>query len=95
MGGHGTWAVALAHPTRFAAIAPICGDAHEDIDAIATIKHLPVWAFHGTHDKIVPYKDTVKMIGALHESGNDMVQFTTYKGGKHDAWTGTFSLFLF
>ncbi len=45
MGGYGTWALAAAHPEKFAAIAPICGGG--DPKAASKIKHLPIWVFHG------------------------------------------------
>ncbi|KAL0487148.1 phospholipase [Acrasis kona] len=91
MGGHGTWAIALDQPYRFAAVAPICGDVHEDIGMVELIKHLPVWAFHGTHDEVVPFESTKQMVGALKEVGAEGVLFTKYQGGEHDVWTETYS----
>lgn len=40
MGGEGVWLLALELPQRFAAIAPICGDAPEEINVkrVAKIK---------------------------------------------------------
>jgi predicted peptidase len=35
MGGYGTWSIALQHPERFAAVAPICGGGNT-IDALLT-----------------------------------------------------------
>jgi len=90
MGGHGTWGMALSHPERFAAIAPICGDAHEDMVNLRKISHLPVWAFHGTDDDVVPHEDTKKMISALRREGSDSVKMTSYEGVGHDAWTETY-----
>jgi predicted peptidase len=87
MGGHGTWAIALHQPNRFAAIAPICGDAAENAETVELIKHLPVWAFHGTEDQVVPFDDSKKMVEALKDAGNEGVKFTEYHGGEHDVWT--------
>jgi len=90
MGGHGTWCIAIKYPHKFAAIAPICGDAHEDTSLVEIIKHLPVWVFHGTADAIVPFDDSEKMVEALKEVGNTSVKFTKYNEVEHDSWTETY-----
>lgn len=66
MGGFGTWAVAIAAPDRFAAVAPICGG---DPSRVGVLRHLPVWAFHGARDPIVPLQRTVEMVEALRQCG--------------------------
>jgi predicted peptidase len=48
MGGAGTWRLALAHPERFAAIAPICGWG--DPGMARPIGSIPTWVFHGARD---------------------------------------------
>src|SRR6266404_2818515 len=45
MGGYGTWALAAAHPEKFAAIVPICGGGNP-VDA-KKLARVPVWVFHG------------------------------------------------
>ena len=88
MGGFGTWAVALAAPDRFAAIAPICGGG--DPARVGAIRHLPVWAFHGARDPIVPLQRSVEMVMALRQCGGN-VRFTVYPEAGHDAWTATYA----
>jgi predicted peptidase len=88
MGGFGTWAVALAAPARFAAIAPICGGG--DPGRVGALRHLPVWAFHGACDPIVPLQRSVEMVEALRQCGGN-VQFTVYPEAGHDAWTATYA----
>ena len=52
MGGYGSWATAAAYPERFAAVAPVCGGGStQDAAVLAT---LPIWAFHGDADGVVP-----------------------------------------
>jgi predicted peptidase len=48
-GGHGTWAIAARHPDLFAAIAPVCGWADEDV--AKKVAKLPIWTFHGDQDQ--------------------------------------------
>ncbi|GDY13698.1 hypothetical protein LBMAG53_25760 [Planctomycetota bacterium] len=52
MGGHGTWEWAATSPMRFAAIAPLCGQGQ--LDALARLAGLPVWATTGADDQTVP-----------------------------------------
>jgi predicted peptidase len=88
MGGFGTWALAITYPDRFAAIAPICGGGHPW--AVARIKNVPVWAFHGTADKVVPCRRSQEMVDALRRAGGT-VRFTRYPGVDHDSWTATYA----
>jgi predicted peptidase len=88
MGGFGTWAVAIAAPDRFAAIAPICGGG--DPSRVGVLRHLPVWAFHGARDPIVPLQRSVEMVEALRQCGGN-VRFTVYPEAGHDAWTATYA----
>ena len=88
MGGFGTWAVALAAPHCFAAIAPICGGG--DPARVGAIRHLPVWAFHGARDPIVSLQRSVEMVEALRQCGGN-VRCTVYPEAGHDAWTATYA----
>src|SRR4029450_8824074 len=87
MGGFGTWAVAIAAPDRSAAGAPICGG---DPSRWGVLRHLPVWAFHGARDPIVPLQRTVEMVEALRQCGGN-VRFTVYPEAGHDAWTAMYA----
>jgi predicted peptidase len=88
MGGFGTWALAMAAPDRFAAIAPICGGG--DPSRVGVLRHLPVWAFHGARDPIVPLQRSVEMVEVLRQCGGD-VQLMVYPEAGHDAWTATYA----
>lgn len=87
MGGFGTWQLALDYPHRFAAIAPICGRgtpllAHR-------LKHLPIWAFHGAKDKVVPLSNSQEMVRAIRKTGG-RPKLTIYPRAAHDSWTQTY-----
>lgn len=84
MGGRATWAMALEHPERFAAIAPVCG--RSDPEKAYLLKELPVWVFHGAKDSVVPLERAEEMVQALKACGGD-VRFTVYPDADHDAWT--------
>lgn len=82
MGGYGTWALAAAHPERFAAIAPICGGG--DSAAADRLAGIPTWAFHGAEDTVVAPEESRKMITALERAGGK-VRLTIYPGIGHNS----------
>jgi pimeloyl-ACP methyl ester carboxylesterase len=88
MGGTGTWTLAAAHPDRFAAIVPICGDANTG-DA-SKLKKIAVWAFHGKLDPTVPVAYSTNMVEAIEKAGGNNVKLTVYPEAKHDSWTETY-----
>ncbi|WMJ74836.1 prolyl oligopeptidase family serine peptidase [Cytophagaceae bacterium ABcell3] len=88
MGGYGTWTLAINYPEIFAAAIPICGGG--DPESAHKIKSLPVWAFHGAKDNIVPPWETENMVKALQEAGGN-VKLTIYPDEAHDSWTKTYA----
>lgn len=88
MGGFGVWGLALRHPERYAAILPICGGG--EARYAAPLRDLPVWAFHGDQDPVVPLERSQEMIEAIKAAGGSP-RFTVYPGVKHDSWTETYA----
>jgi predicted peptidase len=88
LGGFGTWALATADPDRFAAIAPVCGGG--DVRRAACLKRLPVWAFHGAKDPLVPVERSREMIRAIKKAGGRKARLTIYPEAEHDSWTETY-----
>jgi len=92
MGGFGTWHMIVEHPHLFAAAAPICGGGawpygiHE---RVSSIRHLPIWVFHGAKDDTVPLSESQEMVDLLKKCGAD-VRFTVYPDAMHDSWTVTY-----
>jgi predicted peptidase len=94
MGGFGTWNLGLTHPERFAAIAPICGGGEFITPYLASkseLKNLPVWAFHGAKDPVVPLEESQRMVSLLKKIGVNEVKFTVYPEAQHDCWTQTYA----
>ncbi|MGV3774614.1 MAG: prolyl oligopeptidase family serine peptidase [Verrucomicrobiales bacterium] len=95
MGGYGSWELALCHPERFAAVAPICGGASilpcllPASGKLAALRRLPIWAFHGAVDDIVPLSESETVVEALKKVGNSP-RFTVYPDLNHDCWTVTY-----
>ena len=94
MGGFGTWSLGLTHPERFAAIAPICGGGELITPLLADkskLTSLPVWAFHGAKDLVVPVEESERMVKLLKKYEVREVKFTIYPEAQHDSWTETYA----
>lgn len=88
MGGYGTWEAIQRMPGRFAAAVPICGGGLSL--GVEAAREVPVWAFHGAMDRVVPVEASVTMVRWLREAGGD-VRFTVYPDAGHDAWSETYA----
>lgn len=60
MGGYGTWYLATKYPERFAAIVPIASGG--DPEKACALKDVPVWAFHGAKDDVIPPEESEEMV---------------------------------
>ncbi|MBK8594388.1 MAG: prolyl oligopeptidase family serine peptidase [Holophagales bacterium] len=75
LGGSGTWFLAARYPGTFAAIAPMSGfTSHlEYIDRnLDQLLDLPVWAFHGERDTVVPFEETERIVRRLEGRSSDL-----------------------
>jgi predicted peptidase len=88
MGGYGTWRLAATRPERFAAAVAICGGGEPQAMA-ASLRRVPLWAFHGARDAVVPLAKSQEMVDAVRRAGGD-VRFTVYPEVEHDSWTQTY-----
>lgn len=87
-GGYGTWDTAAAYPARFAAIAPVSGIGQPD--QACRLKNMPIWAFHGALDDVVPLAGDSKMVEQVRACGGTP-KFTVYPGVGHNAWSQTYA----
>ncbi|HEY3416350.1 MAG TPA: prolyl oligopeptidase family serine peptidase [Armatimonadota bacterium] len=88
MGGYGAWFTAGCYPGRYAAIAPVCGGG--DVRDARKLAGLPIWAFHGALDQVVPVEETLAMIDAIENVGGHP-RLTIYPEGDHGVWDQTFA----
>ncbi len=84
MGGYGTWDWIQRQPGRFAAAVPVCGGG--DTTRAASLRHRPIWIFHGALDRVVPVSRSRDMYRALQKAGNGQVRYSEYPDVYHDSW---------
>ncbi len=82
-GGHATWRWAAAEPRRFAAIAPVAGTGQPAY--ACALKAMPVWAFHGDRDDVVPPEGSFAMARAIRACGG-APRLTIYPDLGHNSW---------
>lgn len=82
MGGTGTWNLACTYPRLFARIAPLSGSIRNTPDIIDNLKNIPVRAFVGSADTIVPPDSSKEVIAALKAAGGS-AEITVFDGADH------------
>jgi len=90
-GGFGTWHMASVHPNLFAAIAPIVGWGHPSLMKPIADANIPVWAFSGGRDRVVPTTYFYPGINELEKLGDTRVRFTVEEDMGHDTWKRVYS----
>jgi predicted peptidase len=84
LGGGGTWLWATHYPQDLAAAVPVSG--YGDEDHAARAKPVPLRAYHGSDDTVVPVLEHRRMVDALREAGGQ-VDFIVFPDTGHDAWS--------
>ena len=96
LGGGGAWWTAQDYPELFAALAPVCGGRNTPSMACAIASEsLPVWAFHGDKDSIVPLSRSINMVNAINDcvpAPDPKAKITIYPGVAHNAWTYAYKI---
>jgi len=87
MGGFGALKFMKDYPKLFAAVAPICSGG--SIFIAESIKHIPMWFFHGKNDEIIEFDKTKDLYNELKKLEAD-VKLTSYENLGHDVWTTTY-----
>jgi len=88
MGGFGTWEMGISYPELFSAIAPVCGGGMSW--RCENLKNMPIWAFHGDMDDVVPLKNSVEMVDAVNKIGGN-AKLTIFHNVGHNSWEETYT----
>jgi predicted peptidase len=105
LGGYATWIWGATKTETFAALLPICGGGDmadlagfnlvdnkafgtldERVKKLATI---PIWAFHGTDDDVVPPARSRDMVERVDKAGGK-VRYKEFKETGHNSWDQTY-----
>ena len=73
----------------FAAATPICGNGIPELAKLYADK-VSLWILHGSNDKVVSPKHSLKMATAIIESGGSP-KFTLFEDTGHDSWNNAFA----
>ncbi len=88
MGGFGTFDAIERYPHLFAAAVPVCGGG--DTSKVNSIKHIPLWIFHGAEDGAVSPDFSLNMVEALTNAGAHP-GYTQYPEVGHFSWIAAYS----
>jgi predicted peptidase len=101
MGGYGTWDMLSRYPDLFAAAVPICGGGDLtrlwevptqgfELGNLLLAKDVPIRAFHGEVDTVVPVEESRLLVDTLQAAGSSAT-LTTYPGVGHNSWAQTYA----
>ncbi len=82
MGGFGTWGLCAKYPAVFAVGVPLCGGG--DPKQADTLKNVPIWAFHGDQDPMVPVERDRVAVEAVKKAGGTLIKYTEFPGEGHN-----------
>jgi predicted peptidase len=94
MGGYGSWVWGGHHPEHFAAVAPVSGGigpgGPKDVTAnlnkwAANLAKVPVYAFAGGNDRVVPAERSQRMIAEIKKAGGKNAKLKIYPNEGHNA----------
>jgi predicted peptidase len=100
MGGYGCWVWGGHSPKHFAAIAPVVGGigrggpkaVTDDLEEWATnLATVPVYAFAGAKDRVVPAERSERMIAAIRKAGGKRAKIKVLPEEGHGASRIVFS----
>ncbi len=70
MGAYGTWDVLSRYPQKFAAGMPVSGAGNIDA-AAGRSTAVPVWAYHGGQDSLIPAANTDQLYFTMKQNGGN------------------------
>lgn len=88
MGAYGALLMAAREPGLFASCVPVCGGI-DYVDSIR-LRDVPIWAFHGDADPIIPVEESKRLVELVKKVGGN-ARLTLYPGVGHNSWDRAYS----
>lgn len=88
MGGFAVWDLITRYPNKFAAAIPMSGGG--DPSKVKKIRNIPIWAFHGEKDDVVPVEASRNMVDELRKVDGKIIYSEIPKKG-HAIWLEIFN----
>lgn len=88
LGGCGVWDMLRAYPERIAGAVPLC--AWGSAAGLERAADVPVWAFHGALDFVVPIPGHQSMVNAHRAAGGE-TRWTVYPRSMHWIWADVYA----
>src|SRR5260370_11155768 len=83
MGAFGAILLVAGIPERFASLVPVCGGV-DYVDSLR-LRDVPIWAFHGEKDPIIPVQESRRLVELVNQIGGK-ARLTTYPNAGHNCW---------
>jgi len=88
-GGNGTFELCESLDWNFAAAAPVCGWV-DPTWAASQLRSIPIWAFHGDKDPVVPVTRSIEAVEAIVAAGGE-AKLTRYPDLTHNSWDAAYN----
>ena len=83
MGAFGAILLVAREPERFASLVPVCGGV-DYVDSLR-LRDVPIWAFHGEKDPIIPVEESRRLVKLVNQIGGK-ARLTIYPDAGHNCW---------
>ncbi|MEN4011855.1 MAG: prolyl oligopeptidase family serine peptidase [Bellilinea sp.] len=94
MGGYGVWHLGVTFPQRFAGLSPVNGGGayfYGFPERAQALRDVPIWAFHGENDPIVPLREAQVLADVLNAADGN-IKLTIFPERGHDIWQDVYQM---
>lgn len=88
LGAFGAIILVAQEPERFASLVPVCGGV-DYLDSLR-LRDVPIWAFHGEKDPIIPVEESQRLVRLVNQIGGK-ARLTIYPDMGHNCWNRAYN----
>jgi predicted peptidase len=90
LGGFAAWKIAAQNPNKFAAVVPVSSFLRP-LKFAAQLAQIPIWAFSGAWDFLVPPFIARIGIRSIRKAGGTDVRYTSVPRAFHNSWDAAYA----